>query len=645
MFILESNSNDRENSRADIFDLDKFKPKRKSKSILSRKFSIFSGRSASDSDFKSDIITAEVYYQHKLFFAACRNPIEVMSPALYLRHDTRISKVVLEGGRVEAYILPKTISYWPSFFAGKQKFELCREIYFNRIADSNKYRLDETIRLLRQRMDVVSIGLPGIGKSTEINKLLMEFLSHLGDEGWPMEVWYRYDYTMFQYYLNAGEPDVRVVEASTLADVSRLTSEFAGVSDISKLPVLLLEMKEHEVGPMSKIPTYIPLSNREANEKTKDLYKAGARYLLVDPPRCEDIQQMAIFEATHGLNSIFKGNTSEEIAWTVKKRYDIVGAKVREIFQRPQLFDAAVEKLKVEVSSIYAKLSMISVYDMPEGSSNYLAAFVSPNVTIPYLDDNAYRIRFLSEFICLLIAQQCGIENKRRLEAEKFDYLIAESVMCYALKEREDNISSHLDARWDYDKWKFYNNNNGKEITSADSIDRPTFPLCNKSTWYSDMYLYCDVTQLEERTLYRSLVHNAALFDALLVCHANKTVYVFQSSNLRAKNHKFQYPVVKKVMDALRFDEHPDYRLVYVYCSDCSSASEMGIVPDFDGDGVKEDIQKWVEERLTILIARVCYYPNLDAVELPTKIKNEAKIKSDKKYRDTIKLSQSKMHK
>jgi hypothetical protein len=41
--------------------------------------------------------------------------------------------------------------------------------------------------------------LSGIGKSSEVNGLLLEFLPHLGEEGWPKEVWYRYDDKMLKY--------------------------------------------------------------------------------------------------------------------------------------------------------------------------------------------------------------------------------------------------------------------------------------------------------------------------------------------------------------------------------------------------------------------------------------------------------------
>jgi hypothetical protein len=57
----------------------------------------------------------------------------------FKRHESKISRIVLNNGRIEtSFILPKNISHCPSFIADKQKSELCPEMYLKRIApDSN----------------------------------------------------------------------------------------------------------------------------------------------------------------------------------------------------------------------------------------------------------------------------------------------------------------------------------------------------------------------------------------------------------------------------------------------------------------------------------------------------------------------------
>jgi hypothetical protein len=164
------------------------------------------------------------------FFIACRTPVLESVLGNFQRHETKISKLFLNKNRVEAYILPKNIPSWPSFKATQQKNELCPEIYFKRIADSNLPRFNATVELLRARKDVISTGLAGIGKSAEVNGLLMEFLSHMGEEGWPKEAWYRCDEVMTQFYLESGTPRVRKVVGVTLSEVLKLTQPYEEVT-------------------------------------------------------------------------------------------------------------------------------------------------------------------------------------------------------------------------------------------------------------------------------------------------------------------------------------------------------------------------------------------------------------------------------
>ena len=124
-----------------------------------------------------------------------------------------------------------------------------------------------------------------------------------------------------------------------------------------------------------------------------------------------------------------------------------------------------------------------------------------------------------------------------------------------------------------------------------------------------------------------STLHNALLCEFMFVCHKERTVYVFQSSCLRAKDRAFDYSILKKVMDGLGFDKNPDYKLVYVYCSDWSSKPEVGcvITNTHKAKASAADIE-FVDSRLTILIARVCYYPNRPEI-MPPEPKRRAQSK------------------
>ena len=91
--------------------------------------------------------------------------------------------------------LPKAIPGWPTFNASKRRKAADQNLFFQLVSSSHRLRFEATLDLLRKGDSVVSTGVAGIGKSTEINAYLMEFIANIGKEGWPKEVWYRYNHT------------------------------------------------------------------------------------------------------------------------------------------------------------------------------------------------------------------------------------------------------------------------------------------------------------------------------------------------------------------------------------------------------------------------------------------------------------------
>ena len=65
-----------------------------------------------------------------------------------------------------------------------------------------------------------------------------------------------------------------------------------------------------------------------------------------------------------------------------------------------------------------------------------------------------YRLQFLSDFIAKKVALVCSVENKHKLEAEHFDYLVAEAIMCHGLMQLDQ--AEVMDERWTYQNWKFF---------------------------------------------------------------------------------------------------------------------------------------------------------------------------------------------
>ena len=112
--------------------------------------------------------------------------------------------------------------------------------------------------------------------------------------------------------------------------------------------------------------------------------------------------------------------------------------------------------------------------------------------------------------------------------------------------------------------------------------------------------------------MYHSRLINGLLYDALVAEHSQKTVYCFQSTNLRANKQNFEFNTLRKVMDGMKIQE-AKYKVVYIHCSDASSSFENAVP-------ISADIEALIDEgHLEVLIARFPYYPKLPIVELQIK--------------------------
>ena len=121
----------------------------------------------------------------------------------FTRSKDAISKVSFHSSEsnevlIEAYVLPENIQQWLSFISGKQRTADCQEVLLLRTDTVTKKRINTSEELLRGGTHVMVVGLPGIGKSSELNYLLMRFLQHLGQKGWPSCVLFHIVSKMFE---------------------------------------------------------------------------------------------------------------------------------------------------------------------------------------------------------------------------------------------------------------------------------------------------------------------------------------------------------------------------------------------------------------------------------------------------------------
>jgi hypothetical protein len=241
------------------------------------------------------------------------------------------------------------------------------------------------------------------------------------------------------------------------------------------------------------------------------------------------MQQMAIVEAELGTDSVFKGLSKETIQQTVEDRFNTLGPLVRNVFVTEAQFTSRKEMLNEQVSGIYEDLDRIGVDHMPSYAKNFIGFFLIDDKFVPSLTTyhgikNWYFIRFLSKYTGNLVAEACTEEDHTKLiTCGSFDYLIAENILTQALMVQKTKDT--INPKWEYKKWSFYSNPNAAEaeaqqaknpeketkepkkektyVTSANRIDRPIIPLCTSKII---LYLNENVSKLEERVLYKSII-------------------------------------------------------------------------------------------------------------------------------------------
>ena len=575
-------------------------------------------------------LIGEIAISHEAlsFFNACRSDFIVTETIPKSPHHSKITMV--EGNeRCICYILPSNIQRWPSFYAMKQRDAKSCQLYFKRINDTNLPRFDETIKLLNKGRQVVSTGLSGIGKSTEINGLLIEFLKNMGTNGWPKEIWYRFDFNMIKFSLNNGNPHVFIISNVTLKSLLRLTL-------CIKDTVLLLELNENEINPLSYIPTYIPLSNRKVYDVTKQIFKANGSYMVVDPPFCEDLLYIAMCTAKFDVGlKVFEGKSDEDIKKMIEYRFKVVGPRLRDLFFEQNAYEAVVHHLKNNASKVFNCLKDVSVHQIPKDGSKYIGAFLKPGLSgnsyVPSLSTinmempcDFYEMKFLSEYICNLIAKVANEDGRSELINNNFDYQVAESIMIYALMDPSKRFFT--ENCWEIINWKWYENPSGNDMVGNKSLKEiPSLKPCIYEAVYDSTYLKTTVRNLNADTLYRSALHNGALVDAFTVSHDDQRVYAFQSSSKTPRDRIIKYSTMFDFMNNLEMFKN-GYKLHYIYCYDNSSNNSPGIVFTSYEEDLKEKYkeeeyrknQELVKNNSKILLARVHYYPNVAEIILNT---------------------------
>ena len=585
------------------------------------------------------------------FLRACKQPIvegDVMSSDRIVRKVYRKKEVNIEY-QVDALILPEDL-IWPTFIETKQRHQDFKNIYFQRqtIVDANRrtYSLD----LLRKKETVIWTGAAGIGKSCDINHILIELLSHLGEDSWPSMVAYRIENDLFSF---------------TSSGVTSTRISYADLHEYSKIhqrdnSVLILELQESETDPVIRRPFILAVSARNLSQKLKTVRKSGGReYMLISPPEVEEVCLMA--EAIMDIypdNDIFKGMSKEEAISTVQTRALQIGAIPRYLFCKSFRFESRLNELIAsESKELTTELDQLSVDNIPKLAQLLMAPYLRPGVTNPIISQRyekaaseylnslpaedrnermamsstfstfSHVFRYLSDFAKQIhyfsLRSSLDVARVKRLG---YDYQLAEEIISLGILIPKP--SERVDDRITSDNWEWHGNVNYNQKLSRNSKLPnemiPMFPRSSAQIKFGGMYYIGDVSELKGDCLYRGKDHNLALYEFFNVDHVKKIIYLYQVTTIDLSKHPFYLSTISRVMEKLSmFEERNlEYKVRLLCFCDWSREDTHGTkFFDMDGNIVTLDERRALNDRvavrLEVYIIRACLFLTETKFELP----------------------------
>ena len=506
----------------------------------------------------------------------------------FTRDEESITKVVYGIGEdsIDAYVLPKSVLKWPSFYDSKQKNTYACEVLCVHTDMMNSVRRKMIVDYVLLGYDSITMGPAGIGKSSESNFMLLEFLRNIGEEGYPRHVLYRIpDKCVFEFSLDAGNKPVakRIPNTETIGDVYRITTQYN-----RKNSVIIFEVAEHDIDPKSKIPCIVTASSRDIDNTFKTMTKGGAMQFLSEPASAKQLkEQMKAIKLLSEDSGEFKTLSLKRCLEIIEERVSIVGPVSRYVFSS-DYFVLRKKAIDDGCTPFFNVLDELSVKNIADNAKYYIAPFFKEGSTIPKYSasmpdsSDIYTFEFLSPYCQNAIANSvktAKIVELLRHCRDKLDFQIAEGIMIQSLFEKPPLMYNFPDE-CSRDHWVIHNDPgyNGKiskkNLLSEDEtnaiLNGTLMRWASEEQVFSGMYCTQDVTDLREGVVYRSRTHNFALGDSFMVNHGTKEIWFFQSTVMDPAKHPFSVATIKTVMEKLNMldGRGEKYQLVILVFTD-----------------------------------------------------------------------------
>jgi glycosyltransferase involved in cell wall biosynthesis len=527
-----------------------------------------------------------------------------------------------------AYILPAGM-VWPIMTHIKQKRAFGDRILFQRTDPPSIGREESTWTNLLNGESVIWIGLPGIGKSLAVMPLLMKCLKTLvtkndknistnsskSRSGFHSVVYrlseqlieFQRDDVGIQVYLhNAGD--------TLHSACNRYNVLYSNFKNNGLTSLLLLELEEGEEDPRFKGPGLISTSSRYVEEKTcKTLYKASAKFYLMDPPSTSTLNgEYDVLRYVYGESGLpLHINTKDKFVDLL----DTVGPIPRILFnsylENVNKF-LGQRKNKVTQALLEIADSKVSISNVGEALQYFMAPYNRPGVKIPLIgatysdqidddddddesnqswadsSDEIYEFRALSEGCKVLLASK--VTSPYDLTFWKYSGRLHELLeatckygRCGKVESLTNAVKRFVEPEKSVSNWLFYEDVGSAILWNESQLAE--VPDYLKTTWintecFDGSYLRSNVVYLKEGILYLSIAYNLAVGEYFMVDHKKKRVIMDQATVSRLKEHGFNIDTIDEVLESLQMleGEGKNYKLVIIGISDMSLSNPTGMI-------------------------------------------------------------------
>jgi len=540
--------------------------------------------------------------------------------------------------KLRAYILPKDIS-WPMFTLRKQSDASCKNIYLCRTSPADTTRRNATLEKLKAGESVVWVGFPGIGKSSDINYILMKLLSHIGQVDWPSIVAFRFDGNIAEFQHESSSSSVIRITWYNGKDKDDILRYTMSVRTPKGRAVLVLDLDDIDIKPDSDIPVLIAMSSRGIQGVLKSLQCRQLTEFLVSPPSVGELLLMTEAELQYNEeDSYFKNLSLSDAQTVVMNRVAAVGPVPRFVLNAEKKYSNRKRLLGDSgfLPTLSDDLTRLTYDNVPGVLKLYIAPFLKDGITDPEIrevpslgkDPRIYEFRFLSDDIALIIAKHITRpEEIRIMHCLKLNYQLAEVIIKIGMLKRHFMHPSDPDEYWNRKNWEWHSDPGYSTLLSHQTklfpANIPSLPLYAKEITFSGVFLNMSAISLASDVLYRSLSHNMAVGEFLSVDHTTKTVYVYQVTLSDIKNHPFKAKVIEKLMTGLKMINSDDavssqYTLhILCFADGCLDVVHGVKIIDDRNANIKPtpyySVQEWNAKSgvkaLKTSIIRSCLYP------------------------------------